>query len=1708
MANNLKRLILARGQTKGTITTLCKFAESEDVDKASIKALMVKKDRLVTAFSEYSSFNIDVSVLDENNDEDFGHYESIYLSALAAFEDAIEQKSSPGKSPDPGAEHDEEGREREAMKRLPPISIPKFGGEVGGFHDFISLYKSVIDKNTKLSQCDKFYYLKTYLTGEAAELIKHLSLTAHNYVIALQLLSERYDNKNKVINYHVNSLIDLKPISKCTALAIREIISQTRQHVAALKNMNVPVQHWDAIIVCILQRKLDMYTLRCFHLEMKSDADPDLNLLLKFLEQRAAALETVADSQASSNSAVNSGRRTGLVATTTEDKKVTQVCKFCKSNHHQLYKCEKFKLASLSDRVNYAKTNELCTLCLNKHLSKCKFTFKCSICKQKHNSLLHENKPEHEVRQVSLSMNKCNDVLLPIIKVSITDKFGQQFQVRALCDSGSQVSFVLSDLTEKIDCRLVKNYTYIKGICGQSNTVPYTATFNISSTINNYNTQIACCVVQNITSDLPQCEIDTDNLKIPSYVKLADKEFYKTGKISILLGCDVFFKILLREQIPIIPKGLYLHNTHFGYIVAGRVNTRSCSPVSKHTAHILQNSECDSIQNIEKALEQFWKCEQVTEVFTESVSEEALAEKIFSESVMLKDNQFQVDLPLKQNLDQLNMGDSFIRALKRFNNLEKRLQKDPELFRGYKNFIDTYISMGHAKYIDIQSYDLKAGQVYFLPHHPVINENSKTTKLRVVFDGSMPTNLGFSLNDMLLNGPNTQNELFNILVLFRLHRYVLFSDIQKMFREVILNPKHCALQNILWRDAPNKEIQCAQLQTVTYGLKSSTFLATRCLNELASRFAHIYPEGAHILLNHCYVDDICTGNNDLQKLLDMKNQLIAILKLGGFKLHKWSSNSEYVLSDIPCALQISNEIDLCKGDDQYVKTLGIKYNTQTDTLNISCPQTELLDVYTKRQTLGFIGRLFDPLGLVGPIIVLAKIIMQQTWLEKISWDSPLPHNLNKKFREFVENLSKTGSIAVKRNIDTQNSTCIELIGFADASQKAHGCCVYLRTINSNGQVKVELLCSKSRVNPIKSLTTPRLELNSALILARLSKKLYDQLIKNNFTIQVHLYVDSQIVLAWLNTEPTKLSVYVANRVKTIRDLTQNASWSYITTNENPADCLSRGIEPHLLKNNQLWWHGPQFLHSKNYTHESTNINISMEIPELKLCNITLTSESDTGFSLYSNYSDINKLKRIIAYIYRFFNNCKIKKEDRVYGHLKIKELEFALKNIIRQDQTQHFSEEITCIRSKKPIKSNLKSLNPFLDGIGILRVGGRLHNANIPYDQKYPIILPKKSFITRLVISNEHKCLLHAGKKLTLASLCQRFYLINGLREVKGVIHKCLVCFKLRAKASEQMMGSLPSDRVNPSRPFEKVGIDYGGPFSIKLHRVRKPQILKAYILLFICFTTKAIHIELASNLTTECFLQALKRFIFRRNKPSIIYCDNGSTFKGANNQLHELYSLHFNQVHQDKITNFTSDLGIEFSFIPSYSPVFGGLWEAGIKSAKYHLKRVVGQQVLTYEELNTIIIQIEGLLNSRPLLSLPSIDPNDMSYLTPAHFLTGASITSFPEPDVTKVPINRLSFWQQCTHMVQSFWKTWSKQYLTQLQNRPKWHSSVPNIEKGVLVLLRVDNTPPLTWPVARVEQTFPGSDGKVRALSVRTRSGKIMRTSVMKVCILPIYE
>ncbi|XP_058827744.1 uncharacterized protein LOC131687664 [Topomyia yanbarensis] len=416
--------------------------------------------------------------------------------------------------------------------------------------------------------------------------------------------------------------------------------------------------------------------------------------------------------------------------------------------------------------------------------------------------------------------------------------------------------------------------------------------------------------------------------------------------------------------------------------------------------------------------------------------------------------------------------------------LERRLGQNPGLYNEYKAFMQEYEDMGHM--VSIAAEDLHKVK-YFIPHSCVVKPDSTSTKVRVVFDASAKTTSGVSLNDIQIVGPTIQRELFDQLIEFKTHDKVLMADIAKMYRLILITDQDTWLQCILWRYSPEKSLKAYRLMTVTYGEASSSFLACRELHEVAEKYREINPNIANIIQQSFYVDNLMIGASTTTELMSMKQHIEQALLRHGFPLRKWAANDMCALAGIP-------EQDLKPliqvGDQEVIKTLGVAWNPNKDVFQfISVNATsKALKALTKRQMVSKILRLYDPLGLVQPVIVTAKILMQELWTNNISWDDEVPDYVFNAWMKYEALLAELKHIEVPRMTIPSQTIVLDLHGFSDASEKAYGYAIYLHSIDLRGNESTKLLCAKARVTQLKKVTLPRLELLAAVLLAELAVK--------------------------------------------------------------------------------------------------------------------------------------------------------------------------------------------------------------------------------------------------------------------------------------------------------------------------------------------------------------------------------------------------------------------------------------------------------------------------------------------------------------------------------------------------------------------------------------------------------------------------------------------
>lgn len=1707
-------LIRKRSTIKRKLTVFRKFVDKiqnlfddpqQGVSQVQSLQLQAHLDSAGSYLVDYEKLHFEIIEISqdlEGEEEQFEHFHNEYLEAISIAKVLIANLTGNflqnttiirPNSPDQHSNtHSSVRLGNSSFIKLPTINLPKFNGEIGNWVEFREIFNSLIHENAEISNVEKLHYLKAGLSGEASDVIKSLEFTSANYQVAWEALCERFNNPRMLVHNHLESILNMEPVFKESAPKLRKINDSLFKHVAALKSLATDAELLDAFIIHTVSKKFDSTTSREWESLRNTLGTqlPTLSQFKDFLKNTANLLESLAPTKTQSEKP--KGHSKSFFSG-------NSVCALCNQSH-PLYRCSDFLKLSVQARISKAKELKVCLNCLTKghFVPQCHSRFTCRGCQSKHHNLLHMDVASSAPRAVQVSSSESSMaapanqaisafsstttlVLLPTATAQIIDSAGGLHTIRLLLDSGSQSNFIRSSLCKKLNLPLQNTNVNVSGLTKATSHINTKCDVEIHAHHSSFKTRLSCLVLDEITGSIPGVHVRRNNFRIPDNIRLSDPTFGNPGDVDLLIGASAFFDLLCVGQVRLGPNLPTLQKTRFGWVVSGPIGFPSGMTVKCHLS---------CLDDISDALSRFWEleCYPTGKVYSEE--ENACDAHFIQNTHRDSSGRFIVTIPFRDSVSLL--GDSFQVAQKRFLSLERKFQSNPDLRIRYSAFMKEYEDLGHMTVSSPYPSEVS----YYLPHHGVLKEESLTTKLRVVFDGSMPTTSGHSLNSIQMVGPTIQQDLFSILLRFRQHRYAISADIEKMYRQVLVKPDQRPLQRILWRSSPADSLKSYDLNTVTYGTASASFLAIRSLFQMGIDCESSAPEVSTIIKRDFYVDDLLTGSHDLLQAQQLCIALSSVLKSGCFILRKWISNDPKVLKYVPESDLHPSVLEF--GSHENTRTLGLIWSTQLDHLMYSISKPSV-DKFTKRAMLSDISQIFDPLGLLSPCTLGAKALLQELWMEKISWDDPLPPRIQTAWNSYRKALFDLNDLRIPRYVLLNEPTGVELHGFSDASLRGYGACIYFLCRDSDNKIQVSLLCAKSKVAPLKPITIPKLELCGALLLSKLVvqvEKAIDLRISRYF-----LWTDSSIVLGWLRTIPNRLATFVCNRVAEIQQLTPHCTWRHVPTKSNPADLLSRGISPQNLKSSTVWWYGPSFLKEHQSCWPCADFS-AIKLPEIKKEAQCLISSEIPSFSV-SDFSKLSRLKRIVAYCLRFLKNCRASKEDRFLETLTPLELQTSLIVLIRISQGESFPEELKQLKKGETIgRSSILRLTPFLDTDGILRVGGRLHHSHFSYGKKHPILLSGKHHLSRLIVIDEHLKLLHAGPQLLLSSLRENFWITSGRNLVRGVVHDCIKCFRCSPRLTKPIMGNLPSSRVVPSPPFHITGIDYAGPFTIKDRKGRGCKTSKSYLCLFICFTTKCVHLELVTDLSTETFLLAFRRFVSRRGKPLEVYSDNGTNFVGANSELFALGR--FLKSNSSKIAEGVANDGVNWHFIPAHSPHFGGLWEAGIKSSKYHLKRVIGNAILTFEELCTLLVQVEATLNSRPISPLSS-DPNDLQPLSPAHFLIGRPLTSLPDPDVTHIKDSRLTVFQRIQQFHQNLWKRWSLEYISELQQRTKWRSNHSDLQMDTLVLIKEENQPPLHWKLGRIVATHPGSDGISRVASVRTLNG-VVRRSFAKLCPLPL--
>ncbi|XP_055523265.1 uncharacterized protein LOC129717404 [Wyeomyia smithii] len=877
---------------------------------------------------------------------------------------------------------------------------------------------------------------------------------------------------------------------------------------------------------------------------------------------------------------------------------------------------------------------------------------------------------------------------------------------------------------------------------------------------------------------------------------------------------------------------------------------------------------------------------------------------------------------------------------------------------------------------------------------------------------------------------------------FREHSFAICGDIREMFHQVKIRNEDQHSQRFLWWDSEDrKKLNTYAMQVMTFGACCSPASAQFIKNLNAERFSEDLPAAAKTIVQCTYVDDMLCSEETEEKVIELAKSVRFIHEQGGFEIRNWTSNSRSVLAALKSETCLSKNLDL-SSSLATEKVLGLWWCTDSDcfTFRINCSRLgeDLLKAKrrpTKREVLRTMMSIYDPLGLAAHYLMYLKMLFQEIWRSGASWDDEINQQCFEKWQTWPKLLPEIENLKIPRCYRLRTS----------AGQETE---IQLHTFVDAGENGM-----------------------AAAVYLRYAEK---------------GKVECSLVGARTRVAPLK---YL-----TIPRLELQAAW-------NVADEGTKWQSRLVLTSDSKWYKGPDFFYQREEEWPVTPDKMVEPMDELR-ANIHVHTETQRMAVPINNFQSLRGMVRATALAIRFLRNARPKCFTRISGGLTSEEIRNAEVFHFHAAQQDAFREELSVLmkndpRLLLPKRSPLYKLNPFVDEHGLIRMRGRTGLCEfLPRDAVNPIILPREHPVTHLVVKSYHEKFHHRNHESVINEIRQRFC-ISRLRRVYAKIRfDCLHCKLRDARPRPPQMADLPRCRLAAFvRPFTHTGVDYFGPMEVAIGR----RVEKRWGVLFTCLSIRAVHIEVASSLTTNSCIMAIRNFIARRGTPAIFYSDRGTNFIGSDRELKQaLEKVDQHKMAQEFVSSETS-----WRFNPPAAPHMGGSWERLIQYVKRTLSELHLSPRPSDEGLRNALIEVEGILNARPLTHVP-IEDEASPALTPNHWLLGSSDGAKPWSLLDENSIALRRGWHLSQKFANQFWTRWLLEYLPEITRRSKWHRRVRPIAEGDIVLIVDPNSPRNCWPKGRVIGTV-NRDGQVRTVTIKTSTGIYERPAV-KVAVLNI--
>ncbi|XP_062713361.1 uncharacterized protein LOC134290277 [Aedes albopictus] len=1414
----------------------------------------------------------------------------------------------------------------------------------------------------------------------------------------------------------------------------------------------------------------------------------------------------------------------------TTNNPVKDACVVCKGGCPTVAKCSRFEEFSYDSKWATIKECKLCRKCLRRHNGSCKLQRKCEVngCTFLHHPLLHKpeslnpkpyptkqtsTSPEHKDSESSCNVHQGQSaVLFRILPVVL---YGPKKIVRtyAFIDDGSELTLIEQSLADELGIEGPKKSLCLKWTGGTRKMENESQQVNLQiSGVGNEATKFELLGINTLSSlqIRPQTLMLSELQKKFPHLAGLPLESYRDVSPRLLIGLD--FANLghgsnSREgkwNEPIAVK------TRLGWMVYGNCTGKE-DTIGYTNYHSVQVCECNREydDNLHKAMKSYFSLDSMGIIKPNKpvLSQEDQRAQMLLESLTRQTNN-RYESGLLWKYDQVRLPDSEPMAQRRWKCLEHRLNKDPALAETLKQKIQEHISKGYIRKLTEEEIRAQYERVWYLPIFVVTNAN-KPGKIRLVWDAAATAH-GVSLNSVLLKGPDQLCSLFSVLIRFREYRVAVCGDIREMYHQVQMRDEDQQCQRFLWKDSSETIPSVFVVQVMTFGACCSPSIAQHVKNSNAKQFEQDHPEAVEAIIKRHYVDDMLVSTETEEEAVKLAQDVKGIHQNAGFEIRNWVSNSSTVRAALEGEATGEKNMDISE-TDAAEKVLGMWWNTSTDrfTYKMSARYDENLlsgnRRPTKRQVLRTLMMVFDPMGFIAQILMFLKVLLQEIWRTRVGWDDPIEDAQFEKWLTWLAIFPKIETVEVPRcyRVLTSVKSTVQMHTFVDASESGFAAVVYLR-FQEGDVIECSLVGAKTRVAPLKFLSIPRSELQAALLGVRLSDSILKSL--SISVSQRYFWTDSKDVLCWLGSDHRRYSQFVAFRVSEILESTEITDWRWVSTKHNVADEGTKWTRLPDLSTDSRWFRGPDFLWQVEETWPVSPCFRKSTDEELRP-HLLLHEKINEPVIRIQDFSKWTPLLRQTALIIRYLDNLKrsAKKEHRSCGPLTQPELAKAENYLFRQAQSETYADEIVTLAihprtsTKRIIRNNPLFRSAFIDENGVARVQGRTKECEFAArDAVEPIILPRHHHITRLIVADAHERFNHQNHTTIINELLQRYRIPRMKATYHAVRRNCQYCKNLQAKPQPPMMADLPQSRLATfSRPFTYMGVDYFGPILVSVGRHSE----KRWGVIATCLTTRAIHLQIAHTLSTNSCVMAIRNVMARRGIPAVIYSDRGTNFQATNKEL----KAAIQQLDHDKLANEFTSSRTQWIFIPPLSPHMGGAWERLIRTVKQNLVAMQLSRLPTDEVLQNAIVEVENIVNSRPLTDIP-LDDDDSPVLTPNHFLLGSANGVRSWVPFDNSPVALRNSYTQSQAMANVFWKRWIRDYLPILTRRSKWFIPTKPIEVGDIVMIVDHKLPRNCWPKARVISTRTAPDGQVRSATVQTASGGIYERSAVSLAVLDI--